>query len=87
MHSFTATTTPNNNNDKDNDNNSEGADGGDGVMGMTGVKVNVIYVPVEVDLKSAMRPRDLFLVLRGLIWGLSGGPRGSRGHPGDPMGP
>ena len=39
------------------------------------------------DLKSAMRPRDLFMGLRGSIGGLPGGPRGSRGHPRDAMGP
>ena len=33
-----------------------------------------------------MRPRDLFLGLRGSIGGLPG-PRGSRGYPRDPMGP
>ena len=36
---------------------------------------------------SAMRPRDLFMGLRGLIGELPGGPMGSRGHTGDPMGP
>ena len=34
-----------------------------------------------------MRPRDLFMGLRGLIGGLPGGPGGSRGHLGDPMRP
>ena len=38
-------------------------------------------------LKSAMRPRDLFMGLRGSMGGVAGGHRGSRGHPGDPMGP
>ena len=36
---------------------------------------------------SAMRPRDLFMGVRGLIGGLPGGARGSRGYPGDPLGP
>ena len=34
-----------------------------------------------------MRPRDLFMGLKGLIGGLPGGAVWSRGHPGDPMGP
>ena len=34
-----------------------------------------------------MRPRDLFTDLRGSIGGGAGGPRGSRGHLGDLMGP
>ena len=33
-----------------------------------------------------MRPRDLFTGLRGSMGGGTGGPRGSRGHSGDPMG-
>ena len=40
---------------------------------MTRVKVNVVCEAVE------MRPRDLFMGLRGWIGGLPGGPRGSRG--------
>ena len=34
-----------------------------------------------------MRPRDLFIGLRGSIGGMPEGPRGSRGHSRDPMGP
>ena len=36
-------------------------------------------------VKSPMRPRELFRDSRGLMGG--GGPRGSRGHLGDPLGP
>ena len=43
--------------------------------------MNVICEAVE------MRPRDLFMGLRGSIGGLPGGPRGSRGHPRDPIWP
>ena len=36
-----------------------------------------------------MRPRDLFMGLKGSIGseGVDWGGQGSRGHPGDPMGP
>ena len=36
-------------------------------------------------VKSPMRPRELFRDSKGLMGG--GGPRGSRGHLGDPLGP